>query len=90
MMGAIGAPRGWFQVGWSDEIEPGGILSRHAFGGERLLWRARSGALAAVNPHCPHLGAHLGVGGTIVGDCLVCPMHGWEWDADGTNVAIAG
>ena len=37
---------------------------------------------------CPHLGAHLGHGGTV-DDCqIVCPFHGWKFDADGTNTEI--
>ena len=37
---------------------------------------------------CPHLGAHLGYGGTVHGDCIVCPFHGWRFDGDGSNVEI--
>ena len=40
------------------------------------------------DPFCPHLGAHLGHGGTVE-DCeIVCPFHGWKFDADGTNTDI--
>src|SRR5690349_21571805 len=35
-----------------------------------------------------HLGAHLGYGGTVVGDRLQCPFHGWEWTAEGRNACI--
>ena len=37
---------------------------------------------------CPHLGAHLGHGGTVGDGCIACPFHGWKYDAEGTNVEI--
>ncbi len=37
---------------------------------------------------CPHLGAHLGHGGTVDGCEIVCPFHGWKPDADGANTDI--
>lgn len=40
-----------------------------------------------MDAHCPHLGAHLGLGGTIVGDSIRCPFHGFCFDRDGTCVA---
>jgi phenylpropionate dioxygenase-like ring-hydroxylating dioxygenase large terminal subunit len=38
--------------------------------------------------YCPHLGAHLGVGGRVEDGCLVCPFHEWAFDGSGANVAI--
>ena len=32
-----------------------------------------------MEAHCKHLGAHIGHGGTVVGDCVQCPFHGWRW-----------
>ena len=37
---------------------------------------------------CPHMGAHLGVGGRVTDGCLVCPFHEWAFGPDGTNVDI--
>lgn len=36
-----------------------------------------------MDAHCPHLGAHLGYGGTVEGDNLRCPFHGWRFGGDG-------
>ncbi len=41
-----------------------------------------------VEATCQHLGAHLGYGGRVVDDCIVCPFHGWTWGPDGQNVAV--
>ncbi|KAL3173250.1 hypothetical protein MRX96_012377 [Rhipicephalus microplus] len=35
-----------------------------------------------LDAYCPHLGAHLGVMGRVVGDCIVCPFHGWKFQGD--------
>jgi len=51
--------------------------------GQRLVfWRAADGLPHAHPDRCPHLGAALG-GGTVRGDRLACPFHGFEFDAEG-------
>ena len=30
----------------------------------------------------------MGVGGTVEGERIVCPWHGWRWNGDGTNAEI--
>jgi len=82
------APSGWFVVGWSHEVPPGELKPLHVFGQELVLYRSESGELHCVEATCRHLGAHLGYGGRVVGDCVVCPFHGWTWGSDGTNVAV--
>lgn len=36
--------------------------------------------------HCPHMGAHLGFGGRVIGEHIRCPMHGFEFDSTGACV----
>jgi len=43
--------------------------------------------VAVMNAYCQHLGGHIGVGGSVVGDEVKCPWHAWQWRADGTNFA---
>ena len=51
-------------------------------------WRDAAGAVHVQDAFCPHLGAHLGHGGTV-DDCeICCPFHGWRYDAEGANTAI--
>jgi phenylpropionate dioxygenase-like ring-hydroxylating dioxygenase large terminal subunit len=83
-----GYPTGWFQVGWSAELAPGDIRPVHYFGRELVMYRGEDGTLAMLDAFCPHMGAHLGYGGTVEGSCLRCPYHGWVWSADGGNVEI--
>lgn len=81
-------PTGWFQIAWSAEIPPGGVKPLTYFGHELVAFRTSTGHLAVLDAHCRHLGAHLGYGGRVDGDCVICPYHGWEWDVEGTNARI--
>src|SRR5918997_821796 len=38
------------------------------------------GAPRTMDAHCPHLGAHLAVGGRVEDGCIRCPFHGWRFD----------
>ena len=81
-------PTGWFQVAWSSEIAVGDVHTMTYFGREMVAWRSASGRLSVFDAYCEHLGAHLGLGGHVVGENIACPFHGWEWNADGRNVCI--
>ncbi len=83
-------PNGWFAVGFSSDFPSGGVVTRRAFGRELVLFRDGAGALHASDPHCPHVGAHLGHGGKVVDGCLRCPFHGWRFDGDGRCVEVPG
>ncbi len=82
-------PNGWFIVATSAELSPGDVVPLHYFGRDLVLYRTESGDTRLTDAYCAHLGAHLGVGGRVEGDCLVCPFHGWEYDGvSGRCVAI--
>ena len=76
---------GWFMVGWSPEFPVGEVRPLHYFGEDLVAYRDESGELHVLEAHCKHLGAHIGRGGKVVGDCVECPFHGWRWGPDGTN-----
>jgi len=76
-------PRGWFRAVFSSELDPGEVKVLQILGRELVAFRTESGRAAIADPHCPHLGAHLGVGGKVVGESLRCPFHHWEFGADG-------
>jgi phenylpropionate dioxygenase-like ring-hydroxylating dioxygenase large terminal subunit len=75
-------PNGWFIVAMSDELGPKAVMPIYAFGRELVIFRAEDGTPRCFDAHCPHLGAHLGVGGQVEGDCLRCPFHGWAFDGE--------
>lgn len=81
-------PTGWFQVAWSAEIGVGEVHRMTYFGREMVAWRAASGEVTVMDAYCEHLGAHLGHGGHVEGENIVCPFHGWEWNRQGHNVCV--
>jgi phenylpropionate dioxygenase-like ring-hydroxylating dioxygenase large terminal subunit len=81
-------PTGWFHVGWSAEIVPGGVKPMKYFDQDLVAARTSKGELSIFDAHCPHMGAHLGYGGKMKDDCLTCPYHGWRFDIGGSNVLI--
>ncbi len=83
-------PNGWFAIGFSSDFKPGAVVTKHYFGQDLVVYRTLEGALHATEPHCPHLGAHLGFGGKVVDERLRCPFHGWCFDGAGQCVEIPG
>ncbi|MFD7904426.1 Rieske 2Fe-2S domain-containing protein [Kitasatospora sp. NPDC059747] len=77
-------PSGWFCVGLARDVPPGRVRTARLMGEDVVLYRTRRGTLRAVGPHCPHLGAHFGAGGTVRGEDLVCPFHGFAFGPDGS------
>lgn len=58
--------------------------------GEQVaVFRAENGKAHVVDAYCPHLGANLAVGGRVLGNCIECPFHGWQFQgSDGKCVKI--
>jgi nitrite reductase/ring-hydroxylating ferredoxin subunit len=83
-------PRGWFAVALTHELGPDEVLTRKVFGQEVVLFRDSDGAASVLDPHCPHLGAHLGVGGCVKDGALQCPFHGIRFSGAGDCVSIPG
>ena len=81
-------PFGWFQVYVPDELAVGDVKALYYFERHLVIWRDEAGDVHVMDAFCPHLGAHLGHGGTVKDCQIVCPFHGWSFDADGHNTDI--
>lgn len=75
---------GWYHIGYSAELAPGDVRPVKFFDQNLVLFRAQSGEVSLLDAYCKHLGAHLGHGGRVKGDCIECPFHGWLWNPDGS------
>src|SRR5690625_945923 len=84
----FGIPMGWFAVAETPDIETGDAKAIYYFARHLVLWRDEDGEAHVQDAFCPHLGAHLGHGGTVEGCELICPFHGWRFDAEGANTGI--
>ena len=73
-------PNGWFAVEWSRDLHEGDVRPLEYFGEELVLFRTRSGEARVLDAFCPHLGAHLGHGGRVMGETIRCPFHAWQYD----------
>jgi phenylpropionate dioxygenase-like ring-hydroxylating dioxygenase large terminal subunit len=81
-------PFGWFHIAFPEELPAGEPKPLYYFDRHLVAWRDEEGAAHVNDAFCPHLGAHLGHGGTVEGCEIVCPFHGWRFDADGSNTDI--
>jgi len=82
------APDGWYGLGLSDELPVAAVRPLRHFGRDLVLFRGEDGAARVFDAHCPHLGAHLGVGGRVVEGGIRCPFHGWRFDGAGCLVEV--
>jgi len=73
-------PNGWFALEFSRELHEGDVRPVHYCGEDLVLFRTRSGQARVLDAFCPHLGAHIGYGGRVMGETVRCPFHAWQFD----------
>ncbi|KAG8184615.1 hypothetical protein JTE90_022666 [Oedothorax gibbosus] len=78
-------PNGWIPIVESNEVKTGEVVSVTAIGQKFCVFRGELGSAYVLDAYCPHLGADLSAGGTVKGECVECPFHGWQFGGkDGT------
>ena len=82
-------PEGWYFVGYREAIQREKLIERTWMGEEIVAWCDDQDRICVADAFCPHLGSHMGpsVGGVVRDGCLVCPFHGFTFDATGRCVA---
>ena len=78
-------PMSWYPVAKSNDLKKGRIKAIDLFKQQWIVYRNFSGKVCVVSRYCCHMGVDL-VNGKVVADRLVCPMHLWEFNADGACV----
>lgn len=84
----FGLPTGWFNVCYSADLAPGEIKPLRYFAKDLVIFRGEDGEAHLLDAFCPHLGAHLGHGGKVEGNDVVCPFHAWAFDGSGRCTRI--
>lgn len=72
-------PNGWFGITESWQLKKCETQNVQALGLQLALFRDEHGEAHAIDAYCPHLGANFAAGGRVVGDCIECPFHGWQF-----------
>lgn len=80
-------PFGWFHVAYPEDLAVGDVRPMRWFGRELVAWRDDEG-FHLQDAFCPHFGAHLGHGGSVVDGTIACPFHGWRFDGAGACVEV--
>jgi len=78
----------WYAIAFTEEITE--TPSKHMVLGQQLVLfrQKRSGKVVAMSDLCVHRGGALSGGWQDEKGCIVCPYHGWEYDAEGKAVRI--
>jgi cholesterol 7-dehydrogenase len=76
-------PNGWYIACKAQELLPATTKPIDLSGHNITLLRSTTGKVFALHAYCSHMGANLGIGGTVVnGQCVQCPFHGWLYDGE--------
>ena len=62
-------------------------LKVEVLGQPLVVFRDSKGQAHALSNTCTHRGGSL-AGGKVIGDCVACPYHGWEFNGDGQCTKI--
>lgn len=84
----LAMPNSWYAVCFSHELQPNEIKPVSILGKEYIIYRTSKGKVSVFNAYCPHQGTHIGHGGFVKDDCIVCPFHQWYFDSEGKCVKI--
>ncbi|CAK1553251.1 unnamed protein product [Leptosia nina] len=76
-------PNGWYALAESRDLSVRKVIPVDALGLNLCIYRGEDGVARIVDAYCPHLGANIGVGGTVRGNCIECPFHNWQFGDDG-------
>jgi phenylpropionate dioxygenase-like ring-hydroxylating dioxygenase large terminal subunit len=71
----------WYAAAWSNQLNDQPARVR-MLGQDFVLFRDSDQKAVCLSNTCIHRGGSLS-GGKVKGDCVQCPYHGWEFDADG-------
>jgi phenylpropionate dioxygenase-like ring-hydroxylating dioxygenase large terminal subunit len=75
-------PNQWYAILESNDVKKGRPIGVTRMGEKLVFWRDTGGKVTVMADKCPHRGVALSAG-KLIGDCLQCPFHGFEYDTSG-------
>lgn len=79
----------WYVVGTPDEFSMSRPKKVTIWSKDYVVWRTGKTQYTALENACPHRGAAFS-DGTIEQNCVVCPYHGYEYNATGYLTRVPG
>ena len=76
----------WYALEFAEKVTRKPIRVT-CLGQDFVLYRGESGAPVCLSDLCVHRGGSLAMG-SLVGDRIACPYHGWQYNPDGACVKI--
>ena len=82
-------PEGWYFVASRQTVLKAKLIQKTWMGENILVWCDEERRICVSGGFCPHLGSDMGpdTGGRVRDGRLVCPFHGFQYDAMGQCVA---
>ncbi len=80
-------PNQWYAILESNEVKAGRPIGVTRMGEQMVLWRDAQGRVSCAIDLCPHRGVALSAG-KVVGDCVECPFHGFQYDPSGRCAVV--
>merc|ERR1719322_195140 len=67
----------WIKTGLkSSDLAPTELRAKNLAGTDVLVGKDESGKVFCVGNLCPHIGTPMSEGADVIGDVIVCPLHG--------------
>jgi len=67
----------WLKTGLKvNDVAPCQLIAKTIAGNDVLVGKTESGTLFCVGNLCPHIGTPMSEGADVIGDVIVCPLHG--------------
>lgn len=76
----------WHVVARSQDVAEGQLVATRLLEEDLVLWRL-NGRILAWQDLCIHRGTRLSLG-KVEGEAVVCPYHGWTYNAEGRCIRI--
>ena len=76
-------PNGWYNALIAKKLPAEGVKAVYLNGRHIVVFRGKDKKVYALEAYCAHMGANIGIGGSVVSNnCVMCPFHGWTYDGE--------